>query len=190
MSTPPPDPFDVSSWPTPPRRPDRDQRPTRPYKLSLAGLNALRAAARRTAPWTRSTGPTTTAGKERTRLNALKHGRRSAAAVERRRLSTAAFRRVNTILADDEQIDVLIVILSRLSRLLAIDYNELAALVEQGNAAAGELAQLIEHAARRRGVDLKRLQRWLDAADRCSTLAALDRLKLPRVSKAYKQSLT
>lgn len=107
--------------------------------------------------------------------------------MERRRLSTAAFRRVNTILADDEQIDVLIVILSRLSRLLAIDYNELAALVERGNAAAGELAQLIEHAARRRGVDLKRLQRWLDAADRCSTLAALDRLKLPRVSKAYKR---
>jgi hypothetical protein len=187
MSTPPPDPFDVSSWPTPPRRPDRDQRPTRPYKLSLAGLNALRTAARRTRPWTRSTGPTTPAGKERTRLNALKHGRRSAVAVERRRLSTAAFRRVNTILADDEQIDVLIVIVSRLSRLLAIDYNDLAALVERGD--EQPLADTLTAAARRRGVDLKRLQRWLDAADRCSTLAALDRLKMPRVSKAYKQSL-
>ena len=180
MSTPPPVPFDVSSWPTPPRRPDRDQRPKRPYKLSLAGLDALRAAARRTRPWTRSTGPTTTAGKERTRLNGLKHGRRSAAAVERRRLSTAAFGRVNTIMAHEDELDMLIVIVSRLARLLAIDFDELAALVERGD--EQPLADTLTAAARRREVDLDELQRWLDRAARVRTVAGLDRLKLPRAN--------
>jgi hypothetical protein len=177
MSTPPPDPFDVSSWPTPPRRPDRDERPKRPYKLSLVGLEALRAAASRTAPWTRSTGPTTPAGKERTKLNGLKHGRRSAAAVERRRMSTAAFRKANAIMAADEELDVLIVGLSRLARLLEIDYNELAALVERFDEKA--LVGTLTAAARRRGVDLAALNRWLDRAAKARTLAGLDRLKLP-----------
>jgi len=177
MSTPPPDPFDVSSWPTPPRRPDRDERPKRPYKLSLAGLDALRAAARRTAPWTRSTGPTTPAGKERAKLNGLKHGRRSAAAVERRRLVTAGFKKANAILAANEGLDVLVLALHRLSILLAIDFDELAAVVERGDEQA--LIDTLTAAARRRGVDLDELQRWLDRAAKARTVAGLDRLKLP-----------
>jgi hypothetical protein len=177
MSTPPPDPFDVSSWPTPPRRPDRDQRPKRPYKLSLAGLDALRAAARRTKPWTRSTGPTTPAGKERTRLNGLKHGRRSAAAVERRRLSTAGFKKANAILAAHEEMDVLVLTLHRLSKLLAIDFDELAALVEHND--AKRFNDGIVAAANRRGVDLAALDRWLHRAAKTRTLDGFCRLKAP-----------
>jgi len=38
------------------------------------GLNRLQEAAIRNRPWLRSTGPRTEAGKDRSKLNALKHG--------------------------------------------------------------------------------------------------------------------
>ncbi len=52
----------------------------RAYRLTPAGLEALRASANRVRPWTRSTGPRTPAGKARARMNATTHGERSAAA--------------------------------------------------------------------------------------------------------------
>jgi hypothetical protein len=48
--------------------------PGRPYCLTPTGLKALQAAASRTQPWRRSTGPRTVTGKQRSRMNALKLG--------------------------------------------------------------------------------------------------------------------
>ncbi|MFN7785648.1 MAG: hypothetical protein ACK5QR_04825 [bacterium] len=48
-------------------------------------MASLRASARRARPCKRSTGPRTPDGKARSRLNATKHGERSAEAMARRR---------------------------------------------------------------------------------------------------------
>jgi hypothetical protein len=61
----------------------RRRRP-RPYRLTAAGLAALRASALRNKPWLASTGPRTAAGKARSSANALRHGERSADARQRR----------------------------------------------------------------------------------------------------------
>src|SRR5688572_28133480 len=55
---------------------DRPQR--RPYRLSPNGLESLRASAMANRPWQWSSGPRTVAGKTRSKMNALKHGERSA----------------------------------------------------------------------------------------------------------------
>ena len=60
------------------------------------GLQRLRFAARCNQPWRRSTGPRTTAGKSRSRMNALKHGGRSAEAVAARKALADVLRRMRT----------------------------------------------------------------------------------------------
>ena len=57
---------------------DRPPTASRPYRLTPAGLAALRASARRNRPWLASTGPRTAAGKAAASANALWHGERSA----------------------------------------------------------------------------------------------------------------
>ena len=52
------------------------------------GLNRLREAALRNRPWMKSTGPRTPKGKAKSKLNAWKHGQRSAEAVASRRALT------------------------------------------------------------------------------------------------------
>src|SRR2546430_13247145 len=66
-------------------------RPQRRYRLSRMGLNSLRTTALRNKPWLRSTGPRTATGKDRSKLNAAKHGERSAK-------SRAAWRELNAAL--------------------------------------------------------------------------------------------
>ena len=61
--------------------------PCRRYQLTSEGLESLRATARRVKPWTRSTGPKTKTGKQRSRMNALKHGERSAAVLAQSRVA-------------------------------------------------------------------------------------------------------
>ncbi len=73
------------------RRTNRDAAPRRRYRLTPAGLASLRASIRRVTPWERSTGPRTLEGKARSRLNATKHGERSAEAMARRRELTTMF---------------------------------------------------------------------------------------------------
>ena len=62
------------------------------YRLSLDGLRSLRASVYRVKPWTRSTGPRTLRGKRRSKMNALKHGERSARAIAVRKEINLAFR--------------------------------------------------------------------------------------------------
>ena len=52
---------------------------SRRYRLTPAGLAALRASAHRHRPWEFSTGPRTPDGKAAAGQNALRHGERSAA---------------------------------------------------------------------------------------------------------------
>ena len=65
--------------------PEAPPRMPRPYRLTPMGLAALQSAAQRVKPWMRSTGPRTSEGKARSRLNATKHGERSANAMAQRR---------------------------------------------------------------------------------------------------------
>jgi hypothetical protein len=69
---------------------DRDGPATtgRHYRLSPAGLAALRANARAVQRWRRSTGPRTAAGKPRASRNAVRYGLRSADADALRRAAT------------------------------------------------------------------------------------------------------
>ena len=70
----------------------------RHYRLSPRGLISLRATALQNKPWLRSTGPRTPAGKDRSKVNAMKHGERSA---QRR----AAWRELNAALRAMSQYD-------------------------------------------------------------------------------------
>ena len=58
--------------------------PIRPYRLTPEGLISLRSSAARTRPWDQSTGPKSPEGKARSRMNAQKHGERSARATASR----------------------------------------------------------------------------------------------------------
>jgi len=61
----------------------------RTYRLSSRGLRALRLSARRVRPWERSTGPRSYIGKNRSKMNAYKHGLRSAEVLALKRLTRA-----------------------------------------------------------------------------------------------------
>lgn len=65
------------------------------------GLERLRQAARQNRPWLKSTGPRTDAGKLRSRMNALNHGERSAAAVRQRKELNRWVREVRELLRFD-----------------------------------------------------------------------------------------
>ncbi len=62
-----------------------------------AGLATLRRAVLRNKPWLRSTGPRTNAGKTRSKMNAWRHGERSAAVIERRRALNEVLRAVRDL---------------------------------------------------------------------------------------------
>ena len=64
----------------------------RPYRLTPSGLRALRASIARVKPWRLTTGPRTAEGKARSRMNAWKHGERSAEMIQNRRAIAATMR--------------------------------------------------------------------------------------------------
>ena len=66
-------------------------------KHTPEGLRRLRRAARTNRPWLKSTGPRTETGKRRSRMNALKHGERSAAVIEHRRALNEVLRAVRDL---------------------------------------------------------------------------------------------
>ena len=68
----------------------------RHYRLTQKGLRALRSAIRRSQPWTKSTGPRTSAGKSRVAMNAYRHGERSVASVSLRKLATETIKALKT----------------------------------------------------------------------------------------------
>ena len=173
----PPD-LDVSRWPLIPQRPNRDSRTPRRYKLTPAGLAALQDAAARVCPWTRSTGPRTPAGKAVSRYNRLVHGRRSAEAVDRRGRMTAAMRWAGRLLKDQDRVDVALWTLLDLSRLLAVDEDQLGKMDE---AAFDTAAGLV-------GVDPVAVSGWLNRRLAAKTLAAALRIKPPK-SKPPKRPL-
>lgn len=59
----------------------------RRYMLSALGKAALQKAARHHQPWLKSTGPRTALGKSSAKMNALRHGARSAEVLERMRIT-------------------------------------------------------------------------------------------------------
>ena len=76
--------------------------------MTVDGLTRLRDSIARVKPWLRSTGPTTPAGKARSKMNAWKHGERSAARMAERRERMATLRMFRAMLkADDDREDYL-----------------------------------------------------------------------------------
>ncbi len=67
---------------------------------TAAGLDRLRQAALRNRPWLKSTGARTEAGKAKIRMNALKHGERSAQAIQHRKALNEALRTVRELTRD------------------------------------------------------------------------------------------
>ena len=72
---------EMSTSDTPSRTPP--ERPKRHYRLSPEGRASLRESAGRNQPWSNSTGPRTGRGKERSKMNAYRHGARSEEAAAR-----------------------------------------------------------------------------------------------------------
>ena len=68
-----------------------------------AGLERLRQMARRNRPWSKSSGPRTPEGKARAKLNALRHGERSATAIQRRKEIFAALKQFRATLGIDAE---------------------------------------------------------------------------------------
>lgn len=64
-------------------------------------LASLRSSIQRVKPWQAATGPRTAAGKARSRMNALKHGLRSAEVVASRKELASLLREVREIIAFD-----------------------------------------------------------------------------------------
>lgn len=100
------------------------KRPRRRYRLSAAGLESLRAHAARVQPWTRSTGPTTPAGIDASRRNAMKGQTRSALWRERDRALAGMFRAWR---ASDRALDEL----AKLARRWRVSLDEALAWVER-----------------------------------------------------------
>jgi hypothetical protein len=69
----------------------------RTYRLSPRGLRSLRAAARRVRPWEHSTGPRSENGKSRSKMNAYKHGLRSAETLSLTRLTRATIKELHRL---------------------------------------------------------------------------------------------
>jgi len=76
----------------------------RRYRQTPAGREAKRAAALLHKPWLHSTGPRTPAGKRRSALNALRHGLKSAEAVEYQQALADVMRLVRSRRQTDEQV--------------------------------------------------------------------------------------
>ena len=74
----------------------RDNSGRRSYELTREGLTRLRASIQRTQPWLRSPGPRSVQGKERSSMNALRHGMRSARVVAIRREVNKLLRVIGT----------------------------------------------------------------------------------------------
>ena len=70
---------------------------TRRSPVTPDRLVCLQRAIRRTKPWQWATGPRTQAGKARSKMNALKHGLRSAEVVARRKELAELIREVRAI---------------------------------------------------------------------------------------------
>ena len=77
------------------------ERPRRRYCLTPDGLDSLRASIARVRPWIYSTGPRTPEGKARSKVNAWKHGERSAEAVARRRDLAGLLREARACIAEE-----------------------------------------------------------------------------------------
>ena len=74
------------------RQTNLDHRPARRYHLTPEGLRSLQESIRQHRPWQCSTGPKTAAGKALAKMNALKHGDRSAGRRAARREIAAMLR--------------------------------------------------------------------------------------------------